>query len=200
MAGVDWDDMLPEDLKAKWENWVSEFTQLLNVAIPCCLCLANPENTELHLFSDASKDAFASVAYLVCRYLDNNPSSRFVASKCHMSPVKAMTIPRLELMGAILSSCLSQSILKVLMVDRAIFWTDSDNVWYWVRSQSLEFKPFFANRIGEIQRSTSPEQWQHIPGTMNPADLPTRGLFATSLADGQVWMEGPGFLKGDKST
>lgn len=37
MAGVDWDDKLPENLKAKWKKWVSELPQLSNVAVPCCL-------------------------------------------------------------------------------------------------------------------------------------------------------------------
>ena len=134
MAGIDWDDVLPENLKAKWEKWVAELPQLSNVAVPRCLCQANPENIELHLFSDASNGAFASVAYLVCRYPDSNPSSRLIASKCRVSPVKTMTIPRLELMGAVLSSCLAQSIQKVITVNRTIFWTDSENVWYWVRN------------------------------------------------------------------
>lgn len=107
MAGVDWDEELPENLKVKWEKWVSELPQLSKVAIPRCLRRAYPENIELHLFSDASNEAFASVAYLVCRYQDSSPSSRLIASKCRVSPVKAMTIPRLELMGADLSSRLA---------------------------------------------------------------------------------------------
>ena len=200
MAGIDWDDMLPENLKVKWEKWVAELPQLSNVAVPRCLRQANPANLELHLFSDASNDAFAAVAYLVCRYLDGDPSSRLIASKCRVSPVKAMTIPRLELMGAVLSSRLAQNIQKVITVDRTIFWTDSENVWYWVRNQSREFKPFVANRVGEIQRTTSPEQWRHVPGTINPADLPTRGLSATALAESKVWLEGPAFLKDKEST
>ena len=111
-----------------------------------------------------------------------------------------MTIPRLELMGAVLSTRVAQNIRKVITVDSTTFWTDSENVWYWVRNQSREFKPFVANRIGEIQRTTSPEQWRHVPGTVNPADLPTRGLSALALAESEVWMEGPAFLKDDRST
>lgn len=199
-AGVDWDEELPENLKVKRENWVSELPKLSNVAIPRFLRRAYPENIELHLFSDASNEAFASVAYLVCRNQDSSPSSRLIASKCRLSPVKAMTIPRLELMGAVLSSRLAQNILKVISVDRTIFWTDSENVWYWVRNQSREFKPFVVNRICEIQRTSSPEQWRHVPGTVNPADLPTRGLSAMALAESEVWMEGPAFLKDDEST
>ena len=80
MAGVDWDEELPENLKVKWEKWVSELPQLSNVAIPRCLHRAYPENIELHLFSDASNEAFALVAYLVCRYQDSSPSSRLIAS------------------------------------------------------------------------------------------------------------------------
>ena len=70
----------------------------------------------------------------------------------------------------------------------------------WVRNQSRNFKAFVANRIGEIQRSTNPDQWRHIPGESNPADLPTRGLSASQLSHCQTWTEGPEFLKEDEST
>ena len=120
MAGVDWDEELPENLKVKWEKWVSELPQLSNVAIPR-LHRAYPVNIELHLFSDASNETFTSVANLVCQYQASSPSSLLMASKCRVSPVKAMTIPRLELMGAVLSSLLAQNILKVISVDRTIF-------------------------------------------------------------------------------
>ncbi|CAB4002997.1 Hypothetical predicted protein [Paramuricea clavata] len=106
-----------------------------------------------------------------------------------------MTIPRQELMGAILSSRLAQSLLKVLTVDRVIFWTDSENVWYWVRNHSRQFKRFVANRIAEVQRTTSPEQWKHAPGIQNPADLATRRQSAMELAKSTFWLERPSFLK-----
>ena len=199
MAGLDWDDVLPSNLRMKWETWVSELQDLSHVAIPRCLRLPNPESVDLHLFSDASKDAFASVAYLVCHYPSSPSTSCLIASKCRVSPLKVVTIPRLELMGAILSSRLAKSILTVLTVDRVIYWTDSENVYYWVRNQSREFKPFVANRIGEIQRTTSPEQWHHVPGTMNPADLPTRGLSAADLSEGTFWIEGPPFLRDNET-
>jgi hypothetical protein len=193
--GLDWYDNLPSDLATKWKNWSTELSQLSHVAIPRCLRLANPNKMELHLFSDASKDAYASVAYLMCQYEDDSPISRLVASKSRVAPTKAMTIPRLELMGAILSGRLGQSLLKVLSVDRVTFWTDSENVWYWVRNHSRQFKPFVANHIAEIQRMTCPEQWRHVPGIQNPADLATRGQSAMELAKSAFWLVGPSFLK-----
>ena len=85
-AGLDWNDNLPSDLATKWKNWSTELSQLSHVAIPRCLRLANPNKMELHLLSDASKYTYASVAYLVCQYEDDSPTSRLVASKEPCSP------------------------------------------------------------------------------------------------------------------
>ena len=101
-------------------------------AIPRSPRLANPEKIDLSVFSDDSKEASALVGYLACQYADNAPSPRLIVSKCRVS-LKAVTIFRLELVGAIVSSLLTQSVLKVLNVDRLVFCTDSENVWYWVR-------------------------------------------------------------------
>ena len=89
-------------------------------------------------------------------------------------------------MGAVLSSRLAQTLApESAQSKQGIFWTDSENVWYWVHNQSKEFKPFVANIIGEIQRTTSPEQWHHVPGIKNPAYLATRGSSAAELIDGR---------------
>ena len=183
-AGLKCDDALPCPLKAKWTSWVTELPDLSRVVIPRSLRLPEPESVNLHLFADASKDAYACAANLVCHYANSPTTSHLVASKCRVSPLKAVTIPRLELMGAVLSSRLARSILNVLTVARVIYiyWTDSESVCYWVRNQSHEFKPFAANRIGEIQRTTSPNQWRHVPGTENPANLPTTGISADDLS------------------
>ncbi|XP_068734492.1 uncharacterized protein [Montipora capricornis] len=83
MAGIDWDDVLPKELTIKCEKWVSELPDPSHIAIPLCLRLANPEKVDLHLFSDASKDAFISSAYLVC-YQPNwrNSAPTGDAKKC----------------------------------------------------------------------------------------------------------------------
>ncbi len=168
--------------------------------MPRCLRLPDPSDTQLHVFSDASKDAYSAVAYLLCKYEDRDPTCRLIASKNRVSPIKAVTIPRLELMGAVLSARLATSILKVLTVNATMFWTDSTNVLFWVHNRSRTFKPFVANRVGEIQRLTNPEEWRHVPGDKNPADLPTRGLTASQLNDSQTWKEGPAFLLADESS
>ena len=104
-------------------------------------------------------------------------------------------------MGAVLSTWLAKNILKVLPnVVGKTYWTDSTNVLHWIRSESRTFKQFVANRVGEIHRATDPDQWCHMPGELNPADLPTRGMSATELAESKLWIEGPEFLKTDECT
>ena len=93
-AGVGWDDILPDDLINKWSKWCSELHQLSNVAVPRSLRLPNPIQACLHVFSDASKQAYGAVAYLVCRYPDDTSTSRIVVSKSRVSPTKTVTIPR----------------------------------------------------------------------------------------------------------
>ena len=97
-------------------------------------------------------------------------------------------------MGAVLSTRLAKGITNVIAVNKTVFWTDSTNVCYWVR------KPFVANRISEIRDTTDPEQCRHVPGGINPADLPTRGMLASELSKSKLWLEGPDCLQAQECT
>ena len=76
-----------------------------------------------------------------------------------------------------------------------MFWSDSQNVLWWIRGHSRNFKPFVANRVGEIQTSTNPEQWRHVPTTLNPADVLSRGMKTADLLECDRWWTGLEFLK-----
>ena len=75
-----------------------------------------------------------------------------------------------------------------------VVWSDSVDVLYWIRSCSRKFKPFVANRVGEVQSLTDPEQWRHEPTKQNPAYLLTRGLSVPTLMDEESWWKGSEFL------
>ena len=122
--------------------------------------------------------------------------TRLVAAKTRLAPLKALSIPRLELMGAVIGLRLTKQVCETPRVQRGdvTYWVDSSNVGYWIRSQSRSFKPFVANRVGEIHEDSNPDQWRYVPGNLNPADHGTRGLTVGELIDNECWWRGPEFL------
>ena len=80
-----------------------------------------------------------------------------MASRSRVAPLKAVSIPRLERMAAVVGLKLCDTVERVLRIEnhRWTFWPDSMDVLYWVRGRSREFKPFVENRIGEIQALTN---------------------------------------------
>ena len=99
--------------------------------------------------------------------------------------------------AAVLGLRLPQSIHKVmcLPIQEANFFSDSEDVLWWVRGRGRDFRSFVANRVGEIQSNTSPSQWQHVSTAENPADACTRGASPVQLAKDMMWWEGPEWLK-----
>ncbi|GFU17029.1 uncharacterized protein TNCV_2479791 [Trichonephila clavipes] len=103
-AGLDWDDKLPKQLEVSWNKWCNEIHYLSEIKIPRYyfqnFLPSNATTIQLHCFSDASKKAYGTVAYLRIELNDGNIIYSFVASKGWVAPLKTLSIPRLELMWA----------------------------------------------------------------------------------------------------
>ena len=94
--------------------------------------------------------------------------------------MQTLTIPRLELLSALLLSRLittMSSVLKSTLPDLDIeYFTDSTVALYWIKGTSKERRPFVQNRVNEIREKTHPDLWHHCSGVINPADLPLREM------------------------
>ena len=99
-TGSGWDEPLPYELSSKIDSWYQELSNLPSMEIPRCL-QAHEETAEisLHVFNDASEKAYGSVIYQRTIYTSGNRSSRLILSKSKVAPLKATSIPRLELMS-----------------------------------------------------------------------------------------------------
>ena len=152
---------------------------------------------QLHVFSDASEEAYGAVAYMRYVYVDHTITTTIVAAKSHVAPLAAISIPRMELMGAVTGLQLAFSVANALQMsmEQVKFWCDSMNTLWWIREHSRSFKPFVANRVGEIQNVTNPEQWRYVPTKDNAADHLTRGITASTLTCNDQWWKGPQFLQ-----
>ncbi|XP_022785230.1 uncharacterized protein LOC111325651 [Stylophora pistillata] len=139
---------------------------------------------------------FGAVCY--ARYLlpDGTIKFSFVMARNRVSPLKQLSIPRLELQAAVLAvrlCCVIKRELSVSIED-TVFWSDSKTVLQYIANESRRFHTFVANRVSEIHDSTNPTQWRHIPGHSNPADDCTRGLRVADLDQRCRWFNGPAFL------
>ena len=198
MEAIGWDEELPYHLKAEWKKWFKELRELDTVRVPRCLKDEKEvREVTIHTFSDASEKAYAAASYVRHEYADGRVSTRLVAAKSRLAPLKAMSIPRLELMGALAGLRLTLKICAALEIPRnkATFWVDSVNVGFWVQGQSRNFKPFVSHRVGEIHDESSPDQWRYVPTKLNPADLGTQGALVQELATDDCWWHGSSFLK-----
>ncbi|GFX24193.1 uncharacterized protein TNCV_2436861 [Trichonephila clavipes] len=127
--GLDWDDKLPKQIEVSWNKWCNEIHYLSEIKIPRYyfqnFLPSNATTIQLHCFSDASKKAYGTVTYLRIELNDGNIISSFVASKGRVAPLKTLSIPRLELMGALLSARLSDKIATALILPvNRFYWTD----------------------------------------------------------------------------
>ncbi|XP_048243021.1 uncharacterized protein LOC124146421 [Haliotis rufescens] len=199
--GLDWDDDLPLEIQSRWNGWLEEIQDLSSFN----LCRhhqgfsSQSSLIEVHQFADASEKSFGACAYMRYKsYSDQDEvTCSFLAAKTRVSPLKpALTIPRLELQGAVLAVRLWLSLKEELIVpvQRIQFWTDSNTVLQYLNNSNKRFKPFVANRIAEIHDSTKPQQWRHVPSDINPADHCTRGLQAKQHTETHPWLRGPEFL------
>ena len=151
---------------------------------------------QLHSFADSSQHGYAAVSYL--RFVDEREVTycSFVMGKTRNAPIREWTIPRLELQAAVLAARMSKTILKELdfQVHETYFWSDSMTSLQYIKNETRRFQTFVANRVSEIHETTSPEQWHHIPGVMNPADEGSRGVSAEYFQADCRWWTGPEFL------
>ena len=154
----------------------------------------NREQPILCTFADASTETFGACSYVRWKLEDGYFAVRFIAAKSRVAPLKQLTIPRLELQGAVLGTRLSKSILEEtrFKFDRTIFFLDSQIVLAWICGEGRKLKPFVSIRVSEIQSNSDPATWRYLPGERNVPDDVSRGISAQNLTE--RWQQGPQFL------
>ena len=111
-----WDEPLEGELLNKWKGQVNDLKTNQPIMVPrCSFCGVRDEtpNYCLYSFCDASITAYAAVVYLV-EEAEGRRCSSFVTSKTRVAPLKALTIPRLELLSAVLMARLLTSVSESL--------------------------------------------------------------------------------------
>ncbi len=200
--GIGWDEKLPDYLECNFQNWLKGLCFLERVVIqrryfdaPWSECVSS---LELHAFGDASLKGYGAVVYLKCQLPSGKIFCMLIRSCARVAPLERKTLPRLELLGSLVTAQLLASVIRSLNLSRDInytCWTHSMAALGWIRGLPSKWKPWVANRVSSIQELTNSHRWKHVSGQDNPADLLTRGLPADKLVDSELWWCGPSFLR-----
>ena len=105
-----WDEPMTELLSAKWIRLLEGLRADEPLHIARCYYQSEEEHYILLGFCDASQRAYAVVAYLC----NSQGSCSLVPSKTRVAPLLKQTVPRLQLLGAVLLSRLISSIREGL--------------------------------------------------------------------------------------
>ncbi|GIY35135.1 hypothetical protein CDAR_206901 [Caerostris darwini] len=192
---LQWDEIVPPDIANEWKTLSKDILFVKDFKISRYLFHDPDKEIPPDGFSDASEKAYAAVIY--CHSVSNTGQIKvqLVIAKTKVAPLKTISLPRLELCGALLLSKLMDFTCKAfdIPISQSHFHTDSTIVLAWIGSDASRWKTFVANRVAKIQTLSSPTQWHQVSGNENPADLATRGVSSSALLT-SVWLCGPEFL------
>lgn len=192
-----WDDELPSDVRHTWQAFVGSLPTLRALRIPRHVIGDNPIYVELHVFTDASESAYGACVYVRTVNADSTVACNLLCSKSKVAPLKPVSVPRLELCGALVGARLYDKVRDSLRchIRNVIFWCDSTIVLGWLRMAPNALKPFVQNRVAEIHDLTKGSLWRHIRSKENPADMVSRGVKLEDLPSCTNWWHGPTFLR-----
>ena len=114
---LSWDDPVTEATALQLSTHLNELEMLHEFCIPRCIKTIESNSSELHGFCDASDKAYGAVIWLRLPNESGECLVNFVAAKTFVAPKKKKSIPRLELMAALVLSRLINCVNKVLDVN-----------------------------------------------------------------------------------
>ena len=190
---IEWDKPLDKPLTDKWNNIANDIQEAVKVTISRrYFHHDNDTNTpQLHTFADASTKAYGAIVYI-----QQGNETSFVIAKTRVAPLKQLTLPKLQLMAAVVATRLAKFVTASFSghYDSMLvhLWSDSQIVLHWIHSQK-KLKQFILHHVQEINQTFPTAVWHYCSTGDNPADLLTRGtnckVFTNSL-----WIQGPSWL------
>uniref|UniRef100_A0A0N5AYE3 RT_RNaseH_2 domain-containing protein n=1 Tax=Syphacia muris TaxID=451379 RepID=A0A0N5AYE3_9BILA len=157
----------------------------------CFVPSAGSEN-QVHVFMDASAEAYAAVVYLTTG-CGKNRKYNLIFSKSQLTPLQQkLTIPQLELMAAWIGVKAVEFVRNNVDVPVHEYygWSDSKCLLGWLRTKhTVKLPVFVRNRAYNIKQSNL--KFDYVPSASNPPDIATRGMKLKDFKDSDLWWHAP---------
>lgn len=119
-----------------------------------------------------------------------------MTSKARVTPLKKLSLPKLELIGVLTGAWLAHFIKEAtdLQGIRCHYWMVLKVELQWLKSSTQKWKEFVSNQVIEVQLSSHKNR-RYCPRSENPMDVLTRGMFPLRLVGNATWWNGPQRLR-----
>ena len=108
----EWDSLIPQPGRNRLQKWVTDLANVSEMTVSRYYFLEEERRVKfatLHGYGDASKGAHCTVVYL-CIETEDGYKTSLVASKSRVMPSSPTSIPRLELLAALILARLNSSV------------------------------------------------------------------------------------------
>jgi hypothetical protein len=123
---ITWDEDLPLEYKSQWNLIHEQIPKLNEVQInKKVIGCGEVSNKQVHGFPEASERAYAACVYVRSVNDLGEVTVNLLSSKSRVAPIKQVSLPRLELCGALLLTRLIDKIILILNleVEKIHLWT-----------------------------------------------------------------------------
>ncbi|XP_065076354.1 uncharacterized protein LOC135699956 [Ochlerotatus camptorhynchus] len=164
-------------------RWIKMISYIANVRIPRCYfpeaSAPSYEVTELHVFVDANPLAYSCALYLRTITADGTPQCTLIAVKAKVASLNDYT----EAGTSRMSPGNKNDEVRA-----------SQPLHYHQKTNPRNYRPFVANRVGEILENTTVDEWRWVPSESNAADEATKWGSGPYFSSDSKWFNGPEFL------
>ncbi|XP_017480900.1 PREDICTED: uncharacterized protein LOC108370149 [Rhagoletis zephyria] len=184
LEGTDWDEKVSRTTLDRWQTFTKNYNEINNIRIPRWVEFSPTEKIEIHGFCDSSEKAYAAAVHLrvereKCIFVN------LLFAKTRVAPVKTISLPRLELCGAVFLAETIESVINNLDLGH-------------LQIHPCSWSTFVAHRITKKIDKVGNLNWRHVDSATNLADLASRGILAQELINNALWWQGPSWLQEDK--
>ena len=203
IRNLDWDDVIPENLRQIWSSNFEMIQELRNVRYKRAVVPEDAVDLNLETldFADASLSMICIAIYVRFKRKSGTYSCQLLFSRTRTVP-KDMTLPRAELLAAS-DNASTGHVVKTALGDRhkkAWKFTDSQVTLHWIHCFRTKLKMFVRNLVINIHRLSMLDDWRHVDSDNMIADLGTRrGVTLSDVGPDSPWINGHDWMRLDSS-
>ena len=161
----DWDDIIPDNLRSLWETNFDMMQEINNLKYNRAVVPSDAVSLDLETldFGDSSQSAACAAIYARVQGTNGEYSSQLVLSRSRLVP-EGLSQPRAELYAAVLCTHTGEIARRAFYKhhQKGYKFTDSQITLHWISNEERPPKQWVRNRVLEVRRFTSVEDWAYV--------------------------------------